>query len=201
VVRRAAFTLIELIFAIVIISITALSIPMMNSTISNTVKANILQEAIFAASTQLSEALSATWDENSTDPTAPSSYSRVIDHSGNCNALTRLMPGHIAGQPKHRRCVQSAIIAPAYANTGGLESMRHTNQPIFINNVASLSGYKDDYNSTLIVDHNVSFDSVANNPDLKRITVTIFDHTGATVTSLKAYSANIGEVDYYSEPY
>lgn len=173
---------------------------MMNSTISDTVKANILQEAIFAASTQLSEALSATWDENSTDPTAPSSYSRVIDHSGNCNAITRLMPGHIAGQPKHRRCVQSAAIGPTYANTGGLESMAHSSSSIFIGNVDGLTGYKDDYNSTLVVANNVLFDG-SNNPDLKRITVTVLDHTGATVTSLKAYSANIGEVDYYSEPY
>ena len=199
-VRRSAFTLIELIFAIVIISITALSVPMMNSTISNTVKANILQEAIFAASTKLSEALGATWDTNSIDPTAPSSYARVIDHSGNCIAATRLMPGHIAGQEKHRRCLQSAAITPAYANTGGLESMAFTNQPIFINNADKLSGYKDDYNATLAVDHNVSFDG-ANNPDLKRITVTVFDHDGNPITSLKAYSANIGAVAYYSEPY
>jgi prepilin-type N-terminal cleavage/methylation domain-containing protein len=67
VVRRKGFTLIELIFAIVVIAIIVLSVPMMNLINAKATEGSISQEAIFASSAKLMQTLSYPWDENSTD--------------------------------------------------------------------------------------------------------------------------------------
>jgi prepilin-type N-terminal cleavage/methylation domain-containing protein len=67
VVKRQAFTLIELIFAIVIVAIIVLSIPMMTQATSKSSEGSISQEAVFAASAKLMQTLSFPWDENSSD--------------------------------------------------------------------------------------------------------------------------------------
>jgi len=75
---KRAFTLIELIFAIVIIAITVVSLPMMTQVISKGIEKNLLQEAIFAGAAVLNESVSAKWDENSVEsPTDPNAFSRV----------------------------------------------------------------------------------------------------------------------------
>lgn len=201
-VRRSAFTLIELIFAIVIIAISVVSLPMMNQAIAKGIDANLVQEAIFAAATELNEAVSANWDENSIDPASPNSYARVIDHSGNCVAATKRMPGHIL-QKLHRRCLSDLTIDPSDGTATAivaLDDMAHTNQNIFVNATTDATGYKKKYFSTVEVDRNVSFDG-ANNPDIKRITITIRDEDNNILTSLKTYSANIGEIDYFKKAY
>lgn len=66
-VRRHAFTLIELIFAIVLVAIIVLSVPMMNLINAKATEGSIAQEAIFASSAKLMQTLSYPWDENSTD--------------------------------------------------------------------------------------------------------------------------------------
>jgi prepilin-type N-terminal cleavage/methylation domain-containing protein len=67
VVRRKGFTLIELIFAIVIVAIIVLSIPMMNLINAKATEGSISQEAVFASSAKLMQTLSFPWDENSSD--------------------------------------------------------------------------------------------------------------------------------------
>jgi prepilin-type N-terminal cleavage/methylation domain-containing protein len=67
VVRRAGFTFIELIFAIVIVAIIVLSMPMMTLATSKATEGGITQEAIFATSAKLIQTLGFQWDENSTD--------------------------------------------------------------------------------------------------------------------------------------
>jgi len=64
-VRRRAFTLIELIFAIVIMAITVISLPMVMQVDSASRDKNLAQEAILAASTKLSQVLTFQWDEAS----------------------------------------------------------------------------------------------------------------------------------------
>lgn len=64
-VRRNAFTLIELVFAIVIVAITVLSVPVVLQINSRGVQAGVDQEAVFAASAKLMQTLSYPWDENS----------------------------------------------------------------------------------------------------------------------------------------
>jgi len=205
VVRRAAFTLIELVFAIVIIAISVVSLPMMNQAISKGVDANLVQEAIFAAATELNEAVTAHWDGNSIEPTLTNSYARVLNISGDCNTTTKLRPGQI-NEAYHRRCLNNTGTAPADVAGSGvsaLEDMAHTKQQIFINDVTDASGYKKHYTSQVDVTRtNVTFNGAVN-PNMKSITITVedSDNPGVPLTSLKTYSANIGEVDYFKRVY
>jgi len=82
VVKKSAFTFIELIFAIVIIAISVVSLPTMTSSLSRGIESNLVQEAIFAASTELNQAISSNWDERSLED-GNSSLGRVVD-DGTC---------------------------------------------------------------------------------------------------------------------
>lgn len=202
-VKKSAFTLIELVFAIVIIAISVVSLPMMNQAVSKGIDSNLVQEAIFAAATELNEAVTAHWDENSIEP-GTNFYARVIDHSHNCDANTRLMPGHI-NEERHRRCLDSNTTAPSDNNVTAVESlndMAHGNQNIFIDTVTDETGYKKRYNSQVTVTRGVKFNSTTNNPDIKSIVISIRDaDDNSLITQLTTYSANIGEIDYHIRAY
>lgn len=203
--HRAAFTLIELIFAIVVISITVISLPMMNQVLSTGMEKNLVQEAIFAAATELHEVTTGHWDENSLEPNQPYSLARMIDISGNCETDTslstyRLMPGHIA-QPLHRRCLESSATNAANSNTdvnvSALEDFSGSHNT-FTTNTVSQSGYKVSYTADINVTGNANFNGA--NPNIKMIKISIKDGT-KVVTSLVTYSANIGEIDYFKKAY
>jgi len=206
VVRRAAFTLIELIFAIVIIAISVISLPMMSQTVSEGIDANIVQEAIFASATELNEAVTAHWDENSIEVGMPDSSARVIEIGAFCsndsNSSTfRQMPGHI-NQPLHRRCLDSNTTAASNASATAVDSlddMEHGDGNITIGTLGS-EGYKETYQSNVVVSPNANFNG-ANNPNMKSIVSTVKDEGGNTIALLRTYSANIGEVDYYKRNY
>ena len=202
---KHAFTLIELIFAIVLIAISVLSLPVMNQVIAKNNDKGLVQEAVFAAATELNEATTALWDENSLDASA--TYARVIDTGGCDNNSSsfrfRLLPGHIT-QPLHRRCVDSNATtisnASVDANIDALDDKEHAEKDIFINATVSAQGYKDTYKSILSVTPNASFGGAANK-NIKKIEVTIKKNDGTVISKLITYSANIGEVDYYKKAY
>ena len=77
--KKSAFTLIELIFAIVIIAISVMSLPMMTQATSKGIEANIVQEVIFATGAILNESTTYYWDTQSMDDNETSLYSRVIN--------------------------------------------------------------------------------------------------------------------------
>jgi len=202
VVTRKAFTLIELIFAIVIIAISALSLPMMTQVTSKGVKGSLAQEAIFAASTELNNVMTYNWDESSVE--GSNSFTRVIWTAANeCNNATKLRLGHIA-QLKHRRCLDANTTAATHTKEAGinndLDDTEHGYTPLFIGAIGSKS-YKDNYQSDLAVSIGASFGAIANNPDIKLIRVRVIDSNGDDVTQLDTFSSNIGEVDYYGRTY
>ena len=185
---RLAFTLIELIFAIVIIAITVLSLPMMTQINSRTMDNNLIQEAIFAASAELMGASAGYWDTNSMEDSNLSHISRVIDINGDCDS-DRLRAGHIA-QPFHRRCLDNNNTVPADSADStfiSLNNAEHLSEEIFLNATPDKSGYKRTYYSTL---------NVTRVDNTKFLTVTVSDSTD-TLVVLKMQSANIGEIDYY----
>ena len=207
-VKRAAFTFIELIFAIVIIAITVVSLPMMNQVLTKNIDKNIIQEAIFAAATELNEATTVHWDENSTDANSSSGLAKVINLDNLCNndqnsSRYRLRPGHIL-EPLHRRCLDDLTQPEADTNTNddidAVEDIAHTSKSIFLNSDPSSEGYKNDYNSTVTITYNPIFDG-AQRPNMKKITSTITDSNGNTIVKLSTYVANIGEVDYYKRSF
>lgn len=198
-----AFTLIELIFAIVIIGISVVSLPMMNQAISKGVEKNLVQEAIFAGAAVLNESVSAKWDERSVEsPMNPNTFSRVINISGDCNSTTKRMPGHIH-KPKGRRCLNdTTITTPSNAASNAvvaLEDMEETDENIHLGSVGQ-AGYKQNYTYTLDVTHPATFGGISNN-NIKKIQITIKDETSNIVTKLTTYSANIGETDIYERSY
>jgi len=207
---RSAFTLIELIFAIVIIAISVISLPMMTQTVSRGTDANILQEAIFAAATELNEVVTAHWDENSIETGMPDSTARVIETrinmcENNASRSTfRQMNGHV-NQPLHRRCLDDNSTVRSPDDASGtttlvidLNNMAHKAQKIFINATPSQTGYKRSYSSTVKVARPANFNGKNNN--IKVISSTITSD-GKTIATLRTYSSNIGEVDYYKRSY
>lgn len=66
-VRRSAFTLIEVILALVIIAITVLTVPMIIQVNVASTQGSLNQEGVFAASAKLLQTLSFPWDENATN--------------------------------------------------------------------------------------------------------------------------------------
>jgi len=198
---RDAFTMIELIFAIVIIAITVLSLPMMTQINQRGVESNIVQEAIFAASTELMGATAGYWDENSLQDINMSHLERVINISGDCNTSTQLRPGHI-NQMYHRRCLDSnsttahnSNVAIADINVSDLNDAAHGAQNIFTDTTLDDTGYKGEYQSVVAVGVSPS------DGNIKDITVTVSDENGAPVTILKTQSANVGEIDYFKRTF
>jgi len=226
VVNKKAFTLIELIFAIVVIAIAVVSLPTMNSANSKAQEGNLVQEAIFSASAELNQAVTYRWDENSTENNISSS--KVIwTSSTDCNDTTKLRPGHIF-QQYHRRCLDDKTIRPTpeseFANNAPNETDESPNDPdddddlddivkassssyevVGGGSITTATGYKLDYNSEINVtyagftgevDNNSSKEEDASTHNIKKITIKINNQDGNLITTLSTYSTNIGEVDY-----
>jgi len=194
---RAAFTMIELIFAIVVVSIAVISLPMMIQTTSRGIEQSLVQEAIFAASAELIGATSYYWDANSMANSTTSRLSRAIDLNGDCESDTlsqrhRLRPGHIS-QPYHRRCLdENATVIPAadgFSNIfPNLNNAEHTGILMFTDTTTDEKGYKESYYSDV---------NVTRTNEIKEIVITVKNSDGDAVVSLNTYSANLGEIDYY----
>lgn len=208
-VRRSAFTLIELLFAIIIIAISVTSLPMMNQAIEKGISSNILQEAIFAAVTELNEATTAHWDENSFEPGETNTLAKMIDIPSNplrCDNNSshdtyRQMIGHI-NQPLHRKCLDDNTTTFSNVDVAGVTSlgdMIHTSQNIFIDSTTDATGYKQEYNSTITIEHPADFNGSSDN--IKKITVQITSSDGTLLTKLSTFSMNIGEIDYLKKEY
>lgn len=200
--NKFAFSMIELIFAIVIIGITVISLPMMTQVTSKGVEGSLAQEAIFAASTELNQAVSYYWDSSSLRD-GDTRFSKVVNSTANdCNASTSLRPGHI-NQPYHRQCLSDTTINPLNVADGNasINDAAHGSRSIFIGTMGTAASYKEDYQSNVSVDFS-RFDTVtAADEEIKKITINITKADGSSVTRLSTYSANIGEVDYYSRTY
>lgn len=80
-VKRAAFTLIEVVLALVIVAITVLSIPVMTQIQANATEGSIDQEAIYIASAKLLQTLSYPWDENTVNPTLMAEGATVLSEA------------------------------------------------------------------------------------------------------------------------
>lgn len=189
--------MIELIFAIVIIAISVLSLPMMVQVSNEGLENSLVQEAIFAGSADLMSATSGYWDERSMEDSALSSLSRVIDTLGDCNINTRLRPGHIE-QAYHRRCLDSNtslnLGAALNPNITALNDMAKNDTALLVNMNPSVSGYKDQYTSTIDVQR-------TNNIKVIRVRIREQGELVNSLVELRAISANIGEIDYYKRSF
>jgi len=194
--KKYAFTLIELIFAIVIIGIAAMTLPTMSQTSNQSMQNNIVQEAILLASLELKKATSGSWDNNSLD--ANSTYAEVIQMAAaDCNATTKLRPGHIS-QPKHRKCLDNLTIVAADANS--LLPDYNINNAVTLGRVSMIDNYlgaADGYKQQFFNQITVTNDGNGT----KEINITITDANNNVITRLSTLGINVGEVGYHSREY
>lgn len=202
--KRSAFTLIELIFAIVIIAISVMSLPMMTQATSKGIEANIVQEVIFATGAILNESTTYYWDSNSMDDSNTSSggYSRVVN-AGGCfgGGIPYKRIGHI-----NRACLDdNTTTQNAVGDSTSIEWAENIyNNLDILTGVAAAATYKDSYSATATVNSCsgagcVQFGdpNAATQNNLKEIVINVTP-TGSpanTLVLLRAYVANIGEVE------
>jgi len=165
-VKRGAFTMIELIFAIVIIAIVIIALPRMMRTNSNALEANINQEAIFGASAVMMQTLSYPWDTNS--PGHNGSYDKIVAIPGGTIIYNRHFNGFDQNDTNGSFRI-GAILEPGHrrfheynasdANISGLKStspnplcQKDTLAP-FINPNPSATGYKNAYETNTTVSY------------------------------------------------
>ena len=213
--------MIELIFAIVIIAIVVISLPLMMKTNEDAMEGNVVQEALFASSAKMMQILSYPWDQNSTDSSNPNTYGKVVDILGPITTFSRrdanntpdansnYRVGHIL-EDNHRRFhdytlpnKNASSITPG--GNSALNNIGATNTP-FDNPVTSATGYKNNYTMDVGVSY-ISDNSFSGSTfifsttpssasNMKLITVTIKDSNGNPLTLLRSYSSNIGEFDF-----
>lgn len=209
-VKRSAFTLIELIFAIVIIAISVVSIPIMTNAIGKGVENNLIQEGIFGASAKINQILSYRWDENSIDESVDvnaTGLAKVIDRNGtSCNG-DRLKPGHIF-EALHRKCLDNnATRVSITFGSDGESVAEYDDVDDFTSNTGDLftgssssDAYKQAYTYEVTVNTPTLGITGLYDDEVKEVVVTV-KIDGQDITELKAYTFNIGEVEYYKRMY
>lgn len=85
---RSAMSMLELVFAIVIMGIAVMSLPLILTQVQTNNAFAMQQEAILAAKTKIGDILTYEWDDNSYDTTAQRSF--VLDTANGDGALRRV---------------------------------------------------------------------------------------------------------------
>ncbi len=206
---KHAFTMIELIFSLVVMGFILISIPTVMATAEEAKSENIIQEAIFASATKINQMLSYSWDANSINPTTTFTYARVLDAGGNVNfnrnGATNFRIGHLV-QSGHRRLF-SAVTAPTgiLGQEGtGIDDIDDfnavVNQNLFIEDTTQSTGYKKNYLISVDVDYvsdsNNSLGNLINYNNVDPIeTPFIFNGTSVAVgtSNLKRITIQVDE--------
>ncbi|WP_345987502.1 hypothetical protein WCX18_10290 [Sulfurimonas sp. HSL1-2] len=218
-------TMIELIFAIVLIGIAIAGVPRMIERNTKSLEGNIVDEAVFAVSAKAAQLLSFRWDPNSQNAGDLLSHSKILDVAGSGNLSRTNSIFRIGGiaENAHRR-FHSAATSPASTvlndmTTGSALTFLTGGDP------TSSSAYKKDYRLNVAIsfvgDGNTAYNTgttasatynfpnfpspvsaTATNMKMARIELQQNDSMTATpswgnVATLYVYAANIGEIDYF----
>ena len=204
--HRKAFTMIELIFAIVLISVVVLTIPTMIAVNNKALEGNAAQEAIFLVSSVLSEATTLLWDNNSTTNDGNVTLSKMLDVTTGDTAYNRIDVNSTIrvgslNQDKHRQFF-STVTAPAQGTTPLVLSQSFdataTGEQLGLKNQYAITAtriYVDD-NATAFT---FTTTNAGRQTNIKMTQVEIngtIDGTNVVISRLRAYTCNIGEVDY-----
>lgn len=205
--RRSAFTMIELIYAIVIMGIVFVTLPMILINNNKNVEQNLLQETILITMTKMNDILSFRWDERSWDDssTAALAKTEVVDTTSAVTALQRstsdFRVGHFQ-QPLHRRMRPAADTARVASTLGSdalpvadvvaddIDDFIIANDPVIIHGVGSPIDYKYNYyldTSVTYVDDNAFRNGTNYNSSAIDFSFDTTPHTTST-TSLKQIS-------------
>ncbi len=200
---RSAMSMLELVFAIVIMGISVMSLPLILTQVQNNNAFAMQQEAILATKTKIGDILTYEWDDNSYNTTAQRSF--VLNTNGNaildCNATTLRRIGHINADYR-RKC--SAMNATGIGTSNGTDIDQFHNQPTTIATVEG-AGTLDYVFTALTLTPTITYISDAQlnnftfNPNNISATPTNIKTISVQVTgtnqniTLRAFSCNIGE--------
>ncbi len=191
---RLAFTLIELIFAIIIMSIVVFTLPMMSQVIGKGTENNLVQEGILVASGDMFKVISGKFDENSKDDVMD--FEKII-YSSNAEAALLDVNGSRAGNV-NIIFDNNTTLRPSIAQEEAIGDEDDVDDYIVTNGDAvthtgSAAGYKQFYKK----DINVSMAAFngGNADNTKKITITIKDTAGTTeLVKMHTYTFNTGSV-------
>jgi len=206
---RKAFTMIELIFAIVVISVVVLTIPMMIQVNNKALEGSSSQEAIFLVSSVLSGITTRLWDENSSQNIGGTyTLSKMLDVAGGDARYNRIDANstiRIGGiqQDMHRQFFSSPAGPRATDNTTISFDEAALGKAFGLKNSYNLTisrVYISDTPDTLGANtFEFSTDSVVGPTNIKMLDLTvsaIIDGNLTEITRLRAYTCNIGEIDF-----
>lgn len=198
---RFAFTMIELIFAIVVISIVALSLPMMSHVINKSHERNLVQEAILLASGDVFKVISGKFDENSKPDNSNTNYEKILytdaeDNDGNISKGQRA--GNINILFHENNATRASVSGLDTGETAGsseddVDDYALSNGDA-VTMTGSAAGYKQLYKKDITVTQH-SFNG-ASNTNAKKVEITIKDQndTSKVLVKMHTYTFNTGSV-------
>lgn len=201
---RSAMSMIELVFAIVVMGIAVMSLPFILTLVQNNNAFAMQQEIILAAKAKMGDILTYEWDGNSFDVTA--SHSFVLDVANGDNELDRVSgqrrKGHI--NANYRRKFFPNTTNPS--DVGEIDKFNGTSYHIpaavesagtldyvFDLNLSNTVTYAQDtgtYSNQTLNDFTFATTHVANT-NIKMVTVNVTG--GDQNITLRAFVSNIGE--------
>ncbi|MRI57943.1 MAG: hypothetical protein C6H99_00370 [Epsilonproteobacteria bacterium] len=208
---RGAFSLLEFIFALVIIGFALLSIPNIFTQSSQAIQETIKQEAVFQGFRTISAILTYRWDEKSVVG-SDDNRSYILDVTNGDDELNRTATQTRKGHFNTKR--RTFFDTTTYATTSlGLEPGETTQDDIddFNNNQDTITltpgerllsttlkqkvyyiSDSADYSATSL-SLKIDTSSATPSTNIKMIQVTITDDKNTTIALLRAFTCNIGE--------
>lgn len=220
---RSAFTMIELIFAIVIIAISMLALPMIMTVDASNQEDSLVQEGIMLTTTKVSQALTFPWDPvSSSEAAGVMSASQVLDTPVPPAGLERsavadFRIGHFQAQLRRRLTPPTAPRAASAIGAGAnsISSLDGDSEPVGV--AGGQFGYKKQWRLDTSVSYvtdvaayagtaiNFAYNTAATGPsNIKMVQVTATDITpgsAGNIVRLTSYSSNIGEAEFYKRRY
>ena len=207
--KKSAFTLIELIFTILILGFIATGMPMIMATDIDAREDGLVQEAIYAATAKMSQILSYKWDEANNEDDATISGAKVLDiptslaTDSNLSriGLTKFRVGHF--QESGRRSLYNNINETNASTLGNDANDAGVTDdiddfllnPNLVSGSASAGGYKEDYNinvtSSYIVDTSSSIAGYLNSEQ----NGFEFDSQTGFITNIKRIVVDVTDAD------
>ena len=204
---RKAFTMIELIFAIVVLAVVMLTIPMMIQVNNKALEGSVAQEAIFLVSAVLSGTTTLLWDDASLEGDATGvSLSKILDTGGDAvynrvDVNTTLRDGGL-DEDLHRNFFSNNTI-PDQNQTITLTDVLDTTDTSgavgykIIYSVDATRGYINDAPGTFVFSDTTLPAGTTSNVKMTQVEISaIIDDVNVTISRLRAYTCNIGEIDF-----
>jgi len=225
--EKHAFTMIELIFAIVVIGVSMLAIPMVVVKDASNQESSLTQEGIMLTTTKVSQVLTYPWDPLSSLDGDLMSTTKVLDANGdpllNRVAGTDFRIGHFAETLRRKMTPISnprvaSAIGPVAGAPIGISSLNGDVDPVGL--AGGQFSYKKQWNLVTTVAYVADASNYAGDPiafnfstlplaggatsNIKMVQVTATDVTPGSAGNqvlLTSYSSNIGEAEFYKRRY